>query len=306
MATAYITHPDCLLHETGSVHPESPQRLQAIEDQLIASGIMPLLKPYEAPVASGEQLLRVHTPRYVRELETGMPDQGFAMLDPDTPISPGSLKAALRAAGAGPFAVDQVMSGAVDNAFCGVRPPGHHAESGRAMGFCLFNNIAVAAAHALEVHRLKRVAIVDFDVHHGNGTEEIVAGRPQVLFCSSFQHPFYPDTPLVDAPNIVNTPLKAGAYSEDFQRAVTAQWLPALDRFEPELVLISAGFDGHFEDDMGQLNLMESDYAWVTGQLMEIADRHASGRVISMLEGGYALNALARSAMAHIRALMRI
>jgi len=306
MPTAYITHPDCLKHETGDFHPESPLRLRAIEDQLIASGILDLLKPYEAPRATEEQLMRVHSERYIRELKGSIPDEGFAMLDPDTPVSRDSYQAALRAAGAGVLGVDTVMSGEVDSAFCAVRPPGHHAERERPMGFCLFNNIAVAAAHGLEAHGLERVAIVDFDVHHGNGTEQIFLDDRRVLLCSSFQYPFYPDTPLRDAPNIVNAPLNAGAYSEHFQAAIQEKWLPALHDFKPELVLVSAGFDGHFEDDMAQLNLVETDYSWVTREIMDIANRYAEGRVVSMLEGGYALSALGRSVVAHIRAMMGI
>jgi len=305
--TAYISHPDVLLHDPGDHHPEQAARVQAINDQLIAGGIMDLLRTYEAPVATVEQLRRVHTAGHVRHIEDLMPAvDGRAMVDPDTWISHYSVQAAFRAAGAAVLATDLVMTGEMENAFCAVRPPGHHAERNRAMGFCLFNNCAVGAAHALTQYGLERVAIVDFDVHHGNGTEDIFQDEPRVLFCSSFQHPFYPNTPLLARDNLIHAPLQAGAYSEDFQQAVTGKWLPALEWFKPEIIFISAGFDAHFEDDMGQLNLLESDYAWVTRELVELAGRHARNRIVSVLEGGYALGALARSAVSHIRMLMGI
>jgi acetoin utilization deacetylase AcuC-like enzyme len=305
--TAYISHPEMLLHDPGDHHPEQAARIQAIGDQLIAGGIMDLLRTYEAPVASLGQLTRVHTAEHVRHIESLAPvKNGRTMVDFDTWISHESVRAAFRAAGATVLAADLVLSGEVANAFCAVRPPGHHAERNHSMGFCLYNNIAVGVAHALSQHGLERVAIVDFDVHHGNGTEDIFRDEPRVLFCSSFQHPFYPHTPLIQRNNIVHAPLRAGAGSEDFRRAVRQEWLPALERFEPEMIFISAGFDGHFEDDMGQLNLRERDYAWVTREIVEVAERHARQRVVSTLEGGYALGALARSAVSHIRMLMGI
>jgi len=296
-----------LLHDPGDHHPEQAARIQAISDLLIAGGIMDLVRAYEAPVATLEQLTRVHTAEHVRHIESLAPaEDGRNMVDPDTWISHESVRAAFRAAGATVLAADLVLSGEAGNAFCAVRPPGHHAERNRSMGFCLFNNTAVGAAHAMSKHGLERVAIVDFDVHHGNGTEDIFQDEPRVLFCSSFQHPFYPDTPLIRRDHIIHVPLPAGAGSEDFQQAVREAWLPALDRFKPEMIFISAGFDGHFQDDMGQLNLLESDYAWVTKEIVEVAGRHAQDRIVSVLEGGYVLGALARSAVSHIRMLMGI
>ncbi|HTQ76518.1 MAG TPA: histone deacetylase family protein [Burkholderiales bacterium] len=304
MPTAFITHPDCLKHEMGRGHPECPERLAAIEDQLIASGIDGFLQRYEAPLASDEQLARVHPPEYVRAIREAAPSTGMVHLDPDTAMNPHSLEAALRAAGAAVLAVDLVLAGKAETAFCSVRPPGHHACRVRPMGFCIFNNVAVAARHALGAHGLARVAIVDFDVHHGNGTEDVFSGDARVLMVSTFQHPFYPYSGTEDpASNMVNVPLAAGAGSEQFRAAVTRRWLPALDEFKPELVLISAGFDAHIEDDMAMLQLRDADYGWVSEQLKAVADRHARGRVVSMLEGGYALSALGRSVVQHVRAL---
>lgn len=307
MRTAYITHTDCLLHEMGPHHPESPARLHAIEDRLVSSHLMQLLRHYDAPLASREQLLRVHSAEHINHIEQMAPREGLVELDPDTWMNPHTLAAAYRAAGAVALGVDLVMSGEMETAFCAVRPPGHHAERARAMGFCFFNNIAVGAAHALEHHGLERVAIVDFDVHHGNGTEDIFRDDPRVLLCSSFQHPFYPHTPIDETRrNMVHIPLRAGAYSEEFQQAFNEHALPALESFAPQMIFISAGFDAHFEDDMGGLNLLDVDYAWVTDRVMDVAARHASNRVISSLEGGYVMNALGRSAAAHIRVLMGI
>ncbi len=304
MTLAYITHQQCHQHAMGAHHPEQPARLDAINDRLIASGLMMMLNQYDAPLASREQLLRVHDADYIDQVFARSPSDGLAWLDGDTAMNPFSLDAALRAAGANTLAVDLVMSGANSQAFCAVRPPGHHAEHNKAMGFCFFNNIAVAAAHAIAEHGLKRVAIVDFDVHHGNGTEDIFSGDDRVLFCSSFQHPFYPHTGYdTDVPNIINAPLPAGTDGSSFREAITASWLPAIDSFAPELILISAGFDGHREDPMAQFNLLEFDYAWITIQLMKLADKHAAGRAVSSLEGGYHLHALARSVSAHLKAL---
>ena len=288
----------------GAHHPEQPARLAAIEDQLIASGIEPHLARFEAPLATDEQLARVHPIEYVRAIRDAAPERGTVHLDPDTAMNPHTLNAALRAAGAAVLAVDLVVEKKVSAAFCSVRPPGHHACRARPMGFCIFNNVAVAARHAIHVHGLERVAIIDFDVHHGNGTEEIFEGDPHVLMASTFQHPFYPysgtDSP---ARNMVNIPLRAGAGSREFREAVVEGWLPALDDFAPELVIFSAGFDAHVEDDMAMLRLVDNDYGWVTRQVKAVADRHAEGRIVSMLEGGYALSALGRSAVQHIRAL---
>ena len=305
MPIAYISHHDCALHDMGTDHPECPSRLGAINDRLISSGLEFSLRQFEAPLATREQLARVHDPDYVAGIFDEAPSEGILRLESDTVMMPHTLNAALRAAGAGILAVDLVMGGEVRAAFCGVRPPGHHAERHRAMGFCIFNNVAVAAAHAMAQHGLERVAVVDFDVHHGNGTEDIFRREPRVLFCSTFQHPFYPfsGTEKV-AGHIVNLPLEAGSGGEQFRSAVQQQWLPELHAFRPELLLISAGFDAHAEDEMGNLRLREPDYAWVTEQLRAVADEHGGGRIVSLLEGGYALSALGRSVAVHLDALL--
>ncbi|MES9964595.1 MAG: histone deacetylase family protein [Candidatus Sedimenticola sp. 20ELBAFRAG] len=305
MPIAYISHPDCLLHDVGQEHPEQPARLRAIQDQLVSSGMELVVRQFDAPVAKRGQLDSVHDPDYVSGIFAEAPYEGMLALDSDTFMMPKTLDAALRAAGAVILGVDLVMRDEVGSAFCAIRPPGHHAERHRAMGFCYFNNIAVGAAHALSEHGLDRVAIIDFDVHHGNGTEDIFQEDPRVLFCSSFQHPFYPFTGHeCDADHVVNIPLKAGADGEEFRKQVEAHWLPALEHFKPQLVMISAGFDAHAEDDMGQLRLREADYRWVTAKLKEIADEHAGGRIVSSLEGGYELDALGRSVVAHLDALL--
>lgn len=289
----------------GSHHPECPARLAAIQDRLISSGLDLVLLHHEAPAATREQLCRVHAPEYVESIFRMSPAEGRNWLDPDTCMNPHSLSAALHAAGAVVLGVDLVMSGRSTSAFCNVRPPGHHAESARAMGFCIFDNIAVGAAHALAAHGLQRVAIVDFDVHHGNGTEDIFRDQPNVMFCSTFQHPFYPYSGAeTDSDHIINVPMAAGADGAAFRAAVESRWFPALEAFAPEMLLISAGFDAHVEDDIANLCLVENDYAWVTTELRRIADRHAGGRIVSSLEGGYALSALGRSAAAHIDALL--
>ena len=304
MPTAFITHSDCLKHEMGRGHPEQPARLTAIEDQLIASGLGAHLQRYEAPLAADEQLARVHPIEYLRAIREAAPESGTVHLDPDTAMNPHSLNAALRAAGAAVLAVDLVFQKKNSSAFCAVRPPGHHACRARPMGFCIFNNVAVAARHAVQAHDIERVAIVDFDVHHGNGTEDIFENDPQVLMVSTFQHPFYPYSGTEDpAPNMVNVPLAAGAGSKQFREAVTRHWLPALQEFRPELLIFSAGFDAHLEDDMAMLQLKDDDYGWVTSEVKAVADRFAQGRIVSMLEGGYALSALGRSAVQHIRVL---
>lgn len=304
MHTAYITHPACLKHDMGADHPECPARIQAIEDQLIASGLLPFLDHHEAPRASEAQLTRVHERNYIRRVFDQAPSTGLIHLDGDTAMNPHSLEAALHAAGAAVLAVDLVMSGRAENAFCNIRPPGHHAGRSSAAGFCIFNNIAVAAAHALEQHGLQRVAIADFDVHHGNGTEDIFHDDPRVMLCSTFRHPYYPYSGANSGnEHIINVPLPAGTAGEGFRAAVTEQWFPALERFQPEILLISAGFDAHREDDMGGFGLREADYVWVSEKLKEIAVRHAARRIVSVLEGGYALHALGRSAAAHIKVL---
>jgi len=304
MPTAFVTHADCLKHEMGAYHPERPERLTAIEDQLIASGIGQHLARYEAPLATDEELARVHPIEYVRAIRDAAPAEGTVHLDPDTAMNPHSLRAALRAAGAAVLATDLVMRGEADSAFCSVRPPGHHACRARPMGFCIFNNVAVAARHARHAHGVERVAIIDFDVHHGNGTEEIFQNDPHVLMASTFQHPFYPYCGTDDpAPNMVNVPLAAGAGSRQFREAVLESWIPALEGFKPQLVVFSAGFDAHAEDDMAMLRFSDADYAWVTQQVKGVADRHAGGRMVSMLEGGYALSALGRSVVQHVRVM---
>ncbi len=284
MTIAFITHPDCLLHDVGAHHPECPARLQAIEDQLIASGLSDHLQHMEAPLAGREQLERVHDPAYIAALEAAAPEKGLTHLDPDTAMNPHTLTAALRAAGAAVLATDKVIQGGVDAAFCNVRPPGHHAERARAMGFCLFNNVAIAAAHALETHGLKRVAIVDFDVHHGNGTEEIFRDDPRVMMVSTFQHPFYPYSGVEGrSSRMVNVPLAARSGGREFRAAVEQYWLPALEAFGPEMLFISAGFDAHRDDDMAMLSLVEADYAWVTEKIKAVAERHARGRMVAVL-----------------------
>jgi acetoin utilization deacetylase AcuC-like enzyme len=304
MPTAFITHADCLKHDMGAHHPERPARLTAIEDQLIASGVGQHLARYEAPLATDEQLARVHPPDYVRAIRDAAPRAGTVHLDPDTAMNPWTLQAALRAAGAAVLAVDLVLEKKVTSAFCAVRPPGHHACRARPMGFCIFNNVAVAARHAVHQHGLERVAIIDFDVHHGNGTEDIFEGDDNVLMASTFQHPFYPYSGTDDpARNMVNVPLAAGSGSREFREAVREAWIPALNEYRPELVIFSAGFDAHAEDEMAMLRFSDADYAWVTEQLKAVADKHAGGRMVSMLEGGYALSALGRSAVQHIKVM---
>ena len=304
MPTAFITHADCLKHDMGAHHPERPARLTAIEDQLIASGVGQYLTRYEAPLATDEQLARVHPLDYVRAIRDAAPHSGTVHLDPDTAMNPWTLQAALRAAGAAVLAVDLVLEKKVSSAFCAVRPPGHHACRARPMGFCIFNNVAVAARHALEQHGLERVAIIDFDVHHGNGTEDIFEDDDTVLMASTFQHPYYPYSGTESpARNMVNVPLPAGAGSREFREAVQEAWIPALNDFSPQLIVFSAGFDAHAEDEMAMLRFSDADYAWVTGQLKVVADQHAGGRMVSMLEGGYALSALGRSAVQHIKVM---
>ncbi|MGI9247573.1 MAG: histone deacetylase family protein [Woeseiaceae bacterium] len=305
MSFAYISHPECLRHDTGEGHPERPRRLSAIEDKLVSTGLSDVLRYYDAPDVTESQLLRVHTRGHLETVKSMAPQSGYARLDPDTIISPDSLAAARRAAGAVVAAVDLVVQGEAESAFCCIRPPGHHAERSRAMGFCLYNNVAVGAAHALEAHGLTKVAIVDFDVHHGNGTEDIFRNEERVLFCSTFQHPFFPFTPLLaNAANRVNVPLEATAKGTEFRAAVTDHWLPALESFQPELVFVSAGFDAHSDDDMSHVCLTDADFRWVTEQIVGVAGKSASGRIVSALEGGYELNSLARCVETHVRVLM--
>lgn len=315
MRTGYFTHPDCKRHEMGARHPECPERLQAIEDQLIASRISDFLSHREAPVADLADLLRVHSESAIALVRDHVPDesQGFGAyypIDGDTFLNPHSWEAAIRASGAALAATDAVIQGELDNAFCAIRPPGHHARPSTPMGFCMFNNVVIAAKHALEVHGLERVAIVDFDVHHGNGTEEAIANDHRFLMVSFYQHPFYPyggtNSGWGNFGNTVNVPVPAYTKGPEVRQLVLEQWLPALHAFKPQMLFISAGFDAHREDDLGQMGLVEADYVWMTQQIMEIAQQYAQGRIVSCLEGGYNLSALARSVVAHIRTLAQL
>ncbi len=311
--TGYFTHRDCWKHEMGAGHPECPERLDAIEDRLLISGVGLALDRREAPPAPLTDIELAHGRMHVaslRGLSDGLKEEidaggpTHAQVDPDTSINVSTWDAALRAAGAALAATDAVLAGELENAFCAIRPPGHHACRDKAMGFCFFNNVAIAAKYALERHGLKRVAIVDFDVHHGNGTEDIVAGDQRILMVSFYQHPFYPmDWPLSSATNLVNLPVPAYTKGMEVRELIESVWIPRLEAFRPEMIFISAGFDAHREDDMGQMGLVEQDYAWITHRIKDVARRHAKGRIVSCLEGGYSLSALARSVEAHIRVL---
>lgn len=308
MSTAFFTHPDCRRHDMGAGHPECPQRLDAIEDHLIATGLDIALTRHDAPLVDLKDVELAHTHHYVSELREVLEQveaSGQAKaLDPDTAANPGTWKAALRAAGAAVAATDAVIDGRAENAFCAIRPPGHHATRDEAMGFCFFNNVAVAARHALDVRGLKRVAVIDFDVHHGNGTEDILAGDDRVLMVSFFQHPLYPYSGAVPkGTNMLNLPIPPYTRGGELRELIEANWMPALEAFRPQMIFISAGFDAHREDDLGQLGLVEADYEWITMRLKDIAERHAKGRIVSCLEGGYNLSALARSVAAHLRVL---
>ncbi|MET1028571.1 MAG: histone deacetylase family protein [Dongiaceae bacterium] len=307
MTTALITHPACLEHDTGPGHPERIDRLRAVLE-VLQEPRFSALQHIEAPRADRADLTRVHSPDYVDAVLAAIPASGYAMLDGDTTVSPGSGEAALRAAGAVIAAVDAVAVGQVQNAFCAVRPPGHHAEARQAMGFCLFNNIAVGAAHARAVHGWRRVAVVDFDVHHGNGTQHMFEADPEMFFASTHQMPLYPGTGAVGergCGNICNAPLPPGAGSVVFRAAMSERILPAVEAFQPDLLLISAGFDAHRDDPLANLNFETGDFAWATGQLADLARRQCGGRLISTLEGGYDLDALTDSAAAHVAALMK-
>jgi acetoin utilization deacetylase AcuC-like enzyme len=308
MPTAFYSHPDCRLHQMGQGHPECPQRLDAIADHLRATGLDVALDMRDAPLVDLRAVELAHHSAYVAELKDRLEqiaESGHSRaLDPDTSACPQTWAAVLRAAGAAVAATDAVIDGQADNAFCSVRPPGHHATRDQAMGFCFFNNVAVAARHALDVRGLKRVAIVDFDVHHGNGTEDIIAGDERVLMVSIFQHPLYPYSGAVPkGTNMINLPLPPYTKGPEVREMIEAMWMPRLEEFKPQMVFISAGFDAHREDDLGQLGLVEADYEWITRRVKDVADRHAKGRIVSCLEGGYALGALARSVAAHLRVL---
>ena len=311
--TGYFTHRDCWKHEMGPGHPECPERLDAIEDRLLVSGVFDALERYDAPQAATADLELAHDRMHVammrgysellaEEVQAGGPQ--FSQIDPDTSINVHTWNAALRSAGAGMAATDAVMAGEIENAFCAVRPPGHHATRNKAQGFCFFNNVSVAAKYALERYHLQRVAVVDFDVHHGDGTENILAGDMRALMVGIFQHPFYPfcgdQNP---AANMLNVPIPAYTRGMDIREIIEMSWIPRLEEFQPEMIFISAGFDGHREDDMGQLGLTEQDFAWITQRIKDIAKRYSKGRIVSLLEGGYVMSPLARSVEAHIRVL---
>jgi acetoin utilization deacetylase AcuC-like enzyme len=308
MSTALYTHADCHAHDMGHGHPECPQRLDAIHDHLIACGLDVALEHREAPLVDLHDVELAHSVHYVSELKDRLEQLALTgesrAFDPDTAANAGTWAAAQRAAGAAVAATDAVIDGEIDNAFCAVRPPGHHATRDETMGFCFFNNVAIAARHALDVRGLKRVAIVDFDVHHGNGTEDIVAGDDRILMVSFFQHPLYPYSGGVPkGENMINLPIPPYTRGMEIREMIEAMWMPRLEAFKPQMVFISAGFDGHREDDLGQLGLVEADYEWITRRVKDVADRHAKGRIVSCLEGGYALSALSRSVATHLRVL---
>ena len=312
-ATGYFTHSDCRLHEMGVGHPECPQRLDAIEDRLLITGLDQALDRREPGPASLTDIELAHGRMYVaslrglsealiEDMQAGGP--AHTALDPDTAMNAHTWNAALRSAGAALDATDAVIAGELENAFCAIRPPGHHACHDKAMGFCFFNNVAIAAKYALERHGLERVAIVDFDVHHGNGTEDIVAGDERILMVSFYQHPFYPEGgALKHDSNLVNLPVPAYTKGMDIREMIEMMWIPRLEAHRPELIFISAGFDAHREDDMGQLGLVEQDYVWMTQRIKDVAHKYAKGRIVSCLEGGYNLSALSRSVEAHLRVL---
>lgn len=305
MTTAFFSHDDCALHNMGPEHPECPERLSRIISYIEDSGLHHKLDWIRSEEATRDQLLAVHPEKYLHQLELMQPTRGRVFTDPDTALMSDTLRAARLAAGANIQAVDMVLSSQVTNAFVCARPPGHHAERSKSMGFCFYNNVALAAMRALNFHQLQRVAIVDFDVHQGNGTVDIVQGDERILMCSSFQHPFYPHSHVYRLPdNIVNIPIPAGCESEEYRKRVTEGWLQRLNDFRPQLVLISAGFDSHRLDPMAEMNLETEDYRWITELLAGIAKEHANDRIVSTLEGGYHLRALAESVAAHLDVLV--
>lgn len=305
MSVGIISHALCAEHDMGASHPECPARLTSIQAHFATADFNGNVQHIEAISISRVLLSLVHDSSYINFLFKNSPKQGLFQLDPDTAMNPKTLAASLFSAGAAVQAVDWVMSKKVSTVFCATRPPGHHAERNRAMGFCYFNNVAIAAAYARQQYQLHRIAIVDFDVHHGNGTEDMVSDQAGVLFCSTFQHPFYPFSGDGEtASNVINSPLSASSGGAEFRCAVKDHWLPALNEFKPEMIIISAGFDAHAEDDMSQVQLFEADYRWVTDELKSIADQYSQGRIVSVLEGGYHLEALGRSVVAHIQGLI--
>ncbi|WP_286235451.1 histone deacetylase family protein [Thalassotalea sediminis] len=305
MTVGIFGHHRCSGHIVGEYHPESPARIDAIQDQLIRSGLEYVIKQFDATPIDKDLLLLAHDKHYVDYIFENAPKEGVFRLDDDTAMNPKTLEAARYSAGAVKDAIDRVMDETLTSAFCITRPPGHHAERDKGMGFCIFNNIAIGAEYVKQQFGLSRVAIVDFDVHHGNGTENIIKDKQGVLFCSSYQYPFYPfEMQESDTPPIINTPLAATTKGPEFRKIITEKWLPQLHAFKPEFIFISAGFDAHIEDEMSQVSLTEDDYRWVTEQIKSIADTYANGRIVSTLEGGYALSALGRCAVAHINGLI--
>ena len=307
MRAAYITHASSARHDMGDGHPECPERVSVIGDRLLMRGVLDYMEPFDAPAATETQICRAHEARLYAELRAMAPADGHVQIDPDTSMNPHTWTAALHSAGAAVLATELVVRGGFRRAFCNVRPPGHHAEHGQAMGFCFFNNVAVGIRHALDELGLKRVVLVDFDVHHGNGSEDILAGDERVLMVSTFQSRLYPYFgERAKGPNMCNVPLAPYSNGDALRRAVIQHWTPAIRDFAPQLMFISAGFDAHRDDDMSQLGWVDADYGWVTQRLVEVADEVADGRVVSTLEGGYDLPALARSAELHVRALIGI
>lgn len=305
MKTAFISHPDTLLHVMDGSHPESPARITTIKNALIKKGIYQKLDVYEAPSATDRELQRVHSAEYVQKIRALSPKAGLVRLDADTAMGPMSLSAALHASGAAVFATDLVMRGMADNAFCCVRPPGHHAGRANSAGFCIFNHVAVGVAHAFKKYGIKRAAIIDFDVHHGDGTEDIFKHDPRVLLCSTFQHPFYPHRGAdTRSDRMLNIPLPAKSGRKEFELAFEQAFLPALNQFKPEIIYISAGFDAHADDPLADMRLLDEDYAWMTVFIKKVAAQHAKNRIISSLEGGYHLAALGDAVCSHIEALL--
>lgn len=306
MTTAFITHPDTLLHIMDGNHPESPARITAIKNALVKQGIYEDLAVYEAPAATDAQLVRVHHPDYIKHIRALSPKAGLVRLDADTAMGPMSLSATLHASGAAVLATDLVIQGKVDNAFCCVRPPGHHAGRANSAGFCIFNHIAVGVAHALAQYKVQRVAIIDFDVHHGDGTEDIFKNNPQIMLCSTFQHPFYPHRGFdTRTATMINVPLAANADGKQYQQAFNHEFLPALNQFKPDIIYVSAGFDAHVDDPLAGMHLIDQDYAWITTFIKQVAKQHAQSRIISLLEGGYHLPALAQAASTHVSILLQ-